>query len=78
MFLFSHLQGATPLYTSCYNGHVDCVKELLGAAADVNQQKKDASICLHFLPVKSFFAYHMSAAVRVLLHFLKSSVLEHA
>ena len=46
MFLFSHLQGATPLIMSCQNGHVDCVKELLGAAADVNQQKKNASISL--------------------------------
>ncbi len=28
--------GATPLYIACQNGHVECVRVLLGAGAAVN------------------------------------------
>ena len=29
--------GATPLYIACQNGHVECVRALLGSGAVVNQ-----------------------------------------
>lgn len=47
-FFFVYQNNATPFYMASQNGHLEVVKSLLGAGANVNIAKKDVSVVFNY------------------------------